>query len=136
MMLSYTKSIICFFTFCFSMIYHHCIVNILFPRNLYNTSVNFFSVKFLPNVAEPKPSHRMHQPIYYAHCARAERCAHSKGLRSSAQRVLDNNAFNHLQLFTGSNPTRTWVEYGLHYSLQEKITMRRVNQYPISNSIW
>ena len=71
-MLSYTKSIICFFTFCFSMIYHHCIVNILFPRNLYNTSVNFFSVKFLPNVAEPKPSHRMHRPIYYAHCARAE----------------------------------------------------------------
>ena len=27
------------------MIYHHCIVNILFPRNLYNTSVNFFFCK-------------------------------------------------------------------------------------------
>ena len=123
-------------TFCSYMIFHLSIYTILFPLYLYNTPVNFIC-KIPPQCGctQAKPQDA---PTYLlcALRARQENARIRKGYGHRRKRVLDNNTFNHLQLFTCSNPTRTWVEYGLHYSLQEKVTMRRVNQYPISNTIW
>ena len=53
-----------------------CPYTLFYSLYIYIIPQLILTVKFLPNVAAPKPSHRMHRPIYYAPCARAERmCA-------------------------------------------------------------